>query len=179
MGRNTFIAIVIIGFVLLVGIGAYIVGLISGSFINPPGQNIAVALPSPTPIPVDSTLPTATPTPLTRSDTTPLTPEQTVAEFYNWYMSCLPSGCRHYESLYVDPVQLSANLSNQITRRADPVICSPSVPQRVSIGQPLPLSDNQTRVNVIESSGVEADQRGVVDLQLQNNQWKIINISCV
>lgn len=114
------------------------------------------------------------------------TPEMVTQAFYDWYLSCLDEhftrntgkspneDCSYQTNPNVDS-QLQKNIGQ--VKDSDPVLCAQNTPRSTKVDKAYITGNKDTVVvhTLYDSSG---DNPLNVDLQLIDNKWKIINISC-
>jgi hypothetical protein len=104
-------------------------------------------------------------------------PDQTVRDFYDWYLSY--EGNPLAEKAYRVNAMLSEDFIRQLDEQttgeliADPLLCAQDVPESVTVSS-AEISGPSARVEVQTSAG----NRFGVGLVLDENIWKIVEVSC-
>ena len=104
-------------------------------------------------------------------------PDQTVRDFYDWYLSY--PGNPLTEKAYRSNVALSDDFIHQLDEQtageliADPLLCAQDVPESVTISR-AEISDQSAEVEVDTSLG----NRFTVRLAMEKNVWKIVEVIC-
>lgn len=174
--------------ILIGGVAGYYLGTHKFPTVTPQSL-IPSALVSPTPTalpgaPSSVTSPTASPSAATSSSQ--VQAGAAASSFYTWYLTCVN---HHFQTKSVNsvakdcPYQTNVNVSSQLqgnlstSTNADPILCSQNVPTAITLGTvtlPTTASATATMNEAFNSSTKQIS----VDLAMENNTWKIINITC-
>lgn len=106
-----------------------------------------------------------------------IAPDQTVLNFYDWYLTY--DGNPLAEKAYRSNAMLSEDFIRQLDEQtdgeliADPLLCAQDVPESVTVSSPE-ISGQSARVEVQTSLG----NRFTVGLAMDENIWKIVEVSC-
>lgn len=105
-------------------------------------------------------------------------PKTVTQNFYDWYMNCKKDNtvpCA-YDTYPFVSIALVETIQEQINGSKDPILCSQTIPQNLTIDKVTNTSHTTAQV-IIETQN-PAKALAKVDLELRKNQWNITNITC-
>ncbi len=176
MNRTLFTVVVVVILLILVGIVSYRLGdshTLGNLALNNTDNSLSAS-----PSSSDRLI---SPTASASASPVASTPSQAVISFYDWFSTCsrqAGTNCSYNNLSYVDAPKLISNLAPKVTKGINPVFCSQNIPVSVSVSRATTPVNNTATVYLTESFTSVASVSVIVDTQLENNQWKIINVTC-
>lgn len=125
------------------------------------------------PTPASTPIPSIAPTTISGTSDQPAA---VVRSFYSWYLSCsrISSNCDYSSQPTVNTAKIKL-LPPSV--QGNPIICSQNLPQSYDVGPIVEIGNEKDSVYVTESLS-QFNQQFVVELEQQDNSWKIVNIIC-
>ena len=106
-------------------------------------------------------------------------PKEAVEDFFSDYLTCLKSDqgkCSYSKSGYASD-DLIQNIAIQSSGQVDPIVCSNTPPDKITVGQISQVTPISATAFVNEQFAAKKSQI-VVDLKKVGDIWRLTNIDC-